>query len=385
MIHHAALWTDVCQLVKKLSERQLDSAEILKALLYLLEHAGSHSATEDALMSRWHRLSPKALNLVAARPVETPELKVPVPPRPSELTLCASDGSQVFPDRNLNLDFFLLNLSRIAFHIGTNEPPLLESTTELYDDEFTAAFDLDLGDRNITFATPEIIAALRGQRELETLFDLALQEKKSGRPCLALADGTLICWHLKNLREPMQSLLRRRYLSILSKFREAKIPVASYVSYPGSKEVRATLGLVLQAELKEHALPLERLTDHQIFCAYLNTGERSALFASMSEAMNDYDSGDKIYFFYLRLPHEIARIELPAWVASEIDFLHAAIFDDATKGGGYPMTLTEAHEQAAVGHGDQQSIYQLIERIGMREGFPVTYSAKALSKRTAKI
>lgn len=382
MIDLTAISGNITALAEKLSHRQSEAKDTLQTLSALMRRADTLSDGASAsLLARW-----KEPKVIAARPVESPTVRTPLPQRPPVLTLCASDGSQLFPDRNLNLEFFVLNLSRIAFHIGTREFPVMESKTEFYDDDFAELLGLLENEDDLVLPTVELITALRQQRELETLYDLALEQRQAGRPVLALADGTLICWHLLNLREPLRHKFIVRYTETLAKFRAAEIPVASYVSFPGSKEVRGTLGILLRPELSESGVSLARLDDQLIFGNYLERSQRSALFASRSEdILRFYDDRDAVFFFYLHTGREIARIEFPAWAAPFADLFHATLFDDAAKGGGYPMTLTEAHEQAALGHSDQQMIYQMIERAGNREGFPVTYSAKLLSKRTARI
>ncbi|MFB6099554.1 MAG: hypothetical protein ABEK84_10675, partial [Salinibacter sp.] len=52
----------------------------------------------------------------------------PPPDRPSPVTVVATDGSQIYPDRHVEPPFFLLNVSRVAFQYGTTEKALLDST-----------------------------------------------------------------------------------------------------------------------------------------------------------------------------------------------------------------------------------------------------------------
>ncbi len=325
---------------------------------------------------------------VAAVPIEEPTFKQSVPARPLALTLCATDGSQIFPDRHLNADFFLLNISQIIFHIGTTEKPTLCSQAQLYDIAQLAQ-ELQLEEDEEPPVSSEVITALRQEEELRTLLHAAHHAHRARRPLLALADGTLICWHLKRIKNlSLQRSFVVRYGGFLAQFREHHFTLASYISRPSSKEVVNLLQILLRPELDAAQIHLPTtLNDATFFANFLSAGERSAIFASRSEVLAHYNPADRIYFFYLHTGQEIARIEFPSWCYEQgkVDFIHAAIFDDLTKGGGYPMTLVEAHEQATIKPSDQEEFYRLLQQICAAKGYALNYSAKSLSKRISKL
>ncbi|NTW50860.1 MAG: DNA double-strand break repair nuclease NurA [Chlorobiales bacterium] len=381
MLQLSSLHTEIGKLAKKLSERQKEAARTLDELCKLLSES-------NGLQENWYAL-PEDDRKSAAVPLEEPGLKYALPKRPAELTLCASDGSQILPDRNLNIDFFLLNISQICFQLGTVEPPKLDARSRLYSTDDYPALGLTNENGEAISTSPEIVAAIRQEQELGELFKLAYAERRPGRPVLALADGTLIFWHLKNLRDKtLQQRFITDYINLFEKFRLETLPVASYLSFPGGKDVMQSLKLLFSGKL-EDASALAWLRDRDLFYRYLKPGERSALFATSSESMIDYKDEDKIFFFYLHTGREIARVELPKWCAERdgrlIDLMHAAIYDDLQKGGGYPMTLTEAHEHAVVKPREHEQILHLLERACDREGFSMTHSAKSHSKRSAQI
>ena len=92
-----------------------------------------------------------------------------------------------------------------------------------------------------------------------------------------------------------------------------------------------------------------------------------------------------IYFFYLRVDDEIARVELPKWVAndeSRLSLAHALVLDQCLRGHGYPVALSEAHEKAVVTGADRENFWQLVESSLVEERLPTLGSAKSQSKRT---
>jgi NurA-like 5'-3' nuclease len=116
----------------------------------------------------------------------------------------------------------------------------------------------------------------------------------------------------------------------------------------------------------------------------LAPGERSPLFASRSAIVSRYGP-HRIQFFYLHVGAEIARIEVPAWVAEDaelLDRVHALAFDQAQKGMGYPITLQEAHNQAVVTREDRARFFSLLAGRMQQLGVRVSQSNKQLKKRS---
>jgi hypothetical protein len=70
----------------------------------------------------------------------------------------------------------------------------------------------------------------------------------------------------------------------------------------------------------------------------------------------------QIYFCYVHVGTEIARVEVPAWVAENPEKLDSALslmLAQVQKGYGYPVALAEAHNQAVVRGGDRARFFAL--------------------------
>ena len=90
-----------------------------------------------------------------------------------------------------------------------------------------------------------------------------------------------------------------------------------------------------------------------------------------------------MHFFYVKLDEEIARVEIPQWVADDnelVDLLHCLVLDQCRRGHGYPVALMEAHEKAVVTAADRERFRQLVELSLAEEGLGVTGSGKRKSK-----
>jgi hypothetical protein len=191
-----------------------------------------------------------------------------------------------------------------------------------------------------------------------------------------------------------------RLLETLDTFRDAGIPIASYISFPGSHDVVNSLRMMLcdvqsggctrcPQETDDQTLCrfMGTLWDRQIFREILHPGQRSDIFESQSAILNQYRE-HHIQFFYLDVGGEIARIEAPQWVMNDpqmLDLVHCTVFDQCRRSSQYPpypAVLIEAHEQAVISTAERQMIEDLVEQAMVASGKLYMRSAKDLSKRS---
>lgn len=148
---------------------------------------------------------------------ESPTRTMSAPARPTPITVVATDGSQVYPDRHVDPVFFLLNVSRVAFQYGTQEAPILETVPRLRFEED----QMDPVDELLGVMSSELVSALRDEMELDALLTVARTASVEGRPLVALADGTLIRWMIRGMNnESVEDRLIPRYTEHLEAFRE---------------------------------------------------------------------------------------------------------------------------------------------------------------------
>ncbi len=253
---------------------------------------------------------------------EAPGHRCACGPRPTPVTVVATDGSQIYPDRHVEPSCYLLNISRIAFQYGTLERPLMEAVPEF---RFRSDELDDPLHEVLENATAEVVSAIRDDFELKALLDVAKSARLDGRPLVALADGTLIRWMLRRLQNhAVEEQLIASYTATLGQFQEENIPLCSYISLPRNTEV-VNLLRVHRGE-GEEPLPdeetLHGLVDRLIFEKTLQPGERSAVFESSSHIQREYGASDRICYFYLHVQAarggaEVGRVEVPQWVADD--------------------------------------------------------------------
>jgi hypothetical protein len=346
---------------------------------------------------------------LVARLSGPPDAAYPAPPRPRQLTVIAADGSQIFPDRHEISSCYLLNIGYVVLHYGTGERPTLSSRPFLYYREEDLYEEWE-GRR--TPVTRESVGIRRGALEFTFLADLSVQAREEGRSVVGLSDGTLILWSLEGRPPDLRAATLRAYLDAFEKMRQARAPVAGYISSPGSADVINALRVGLcpeeptscdrcpwKADRRERPLeadqgppplpcsPIEGVTDDLLFARLLKPGERSGVFRSQSRILNDYGP-HRICFFYLHTGAEIARVEVPQWVADDPDLLdltHACVVDQAEKGRGYPIVLSEAHEKAVVRGADRDLFYKFLRDTFVQNDIRAEISLKSLKKLAATV
>lgn len=370
--------------------------ESKKRLQNALETLGS-DATELAKLQK--KIAASKTTWLVAGLVDKLDSKYQPAPLPDEFSVIATDGSHIDVDRHRAARCYLINIGNVVLHYGAHPEAVLESVPSLY-----------AGDKDLVIAPPEgkmreqviegpLLGLKRDVDECRNLAELAAKLPPE-RPTLALLDGTLVKWGLEPFPEFVtEVLLEQGFLSCLEQMRKLDRPlaVASYISSPRSTDVVNALRVAIcpndAPDCDRYCAEKEQrdcdavagVQDRELFFNLLGHGERSALFMSQSSVVEKHYGPHWIYFFYLRVDDEIARVEIPQWVARDanrLNLAHTLILDQCRRGQGYPVALSEAHEQAVVREADRQNFWQLVESLLVEEHLPTPSSGKSQSKRT---
>jgi len=323
------------------------------------------------------------------------------PPCPEEFTVIATDGSHIDVDRHKSTRCYLINIGSAVIHYGTDPSASLDSFPCLYfGDE-----DLVITPVGVRGREQPIEGALLGiKRSVDECHQLAklAAELPPGSSSLALLDGSLILWGLEAYPEFVtEALLDKGFLTYLDDIKKLnngkRLGLASYISFPRSTDVVNVLRVALcphdPANCDRYCATNEKrdcdmvagVQDRELFLNLLAQGERSAVFISQSSIVRKYYGGHQVYFFYLRLDDEVARVEITRWVAVDeglLNLVHSLVLDQCQRGQGYPVALSEAHEKAVVTGADRENFWQLVDSSLVEEHLPSLTSAKSQSKRT---
>jgi len=385
------------QVVAMISGLKDSRAEREKRLKFALETIGSPAIDLDALKKKC--AAAKTTWLVAEL-VDGLAQRYPAPPAPADFTVIATDGSHIDVDRHHSTRCYLINIGSVVINYGKNPDASLTSSPRLYSDDEELAITPPGGGREQP-VEGTILGIKRGIDECRELAELAA-EQPAGSTTMALLDGTLILWGLEAYPEFVTDVLLNKgmlkYLDTMRRLNgERKVALASYISFPRSTDVVNALRVSIcpndmpdcdrdcPAGTTRDCEAVAGVRDRDLFINLLESGERSALFISPSKIVREHYGEHRVYFFYLRVGDEIARIEIPQWVAESeplLNLTHSLTLDQCRRGHGYPVVLSEAHEQAVVTGADRENFWELVESSLVAEHLPGTGSAKSLSKRT---
>ena len=327
------------------------------------------------------------------------------PEVPRDFCVASVDGSHIDVDRHIPVRCYLINVGGCILTYGSQPDARLFSHPRLYaqDEELY----LTNPDSNIKEAVAVDGPMLGLKRAVEEAVGLAsaVEEAPPGLPALALIDGSLVLWGLAG--RGFQPFVRDAIVKgglipaldrLLEISRTRPLAVAAYVSLPQTTEVVNTLRLHLcandVAECRQRCsshrsshTPCDLVNgflDRHLFQELLGPGERSSLYRSNSSISREFYGPHQVHFYYINTGEEIARIEVPQWVAQDSRALalsHALILDQCRRGMGYPAAIAEAHEQAVVTGPDREAFRQLLEDSLSLKRLPVYTSEKNLSKR----
>lgn len=324
----------------------------------------------------------------------------PAPPFPFDYTALATDGSHIDVDRHKAARCYLINIGMVALHYGNSPSAELDSIPRLYSDDK----DLVIANENNKYQAHQIRGALLdAKRSVEEIHKLA--EKASSlpqeHPLLALMDGSLVMFGMQNYPEfVIEEIVNKGLIKALDELKKLSstrsLVVASYISLPQSDDVVNALRIAIcpqdTADCDRHCSSgnaacdaISGINDRTLFDRVLGAGERSTIFINPSLIVERRYGVHRVYFFYLRVEDEIARVEVPEWVAMNSQLLnlaHALVLDQCRRGQGYPVALSEAHEKAVVTGADREEFWRLVEESLEEIKMPTRTSTKSRSKRT---
>ncbi len=340
-----------------------------------------------------------------AQPVERLDYHYPSPQPPDEFSIMATDGSQIDVDRHLSVRCYIINIGNVILKYGSNPDAIISSFPSLYSNDEDLVIAPPHGRGRGQPVEGTLLGIKRSVEECKQLASIAAGVP-TGNSALALMDGSLILWNLVSKEYPefvIEELLNRGFIHYLDEVKklnkDRRLAIASYISFPRSTDVINTLRVAqcpheipdcdrYCAEIATDKCECDTVTgiqDRDLFSRLLANGERSALFTSQSSIIEKWYGNHRIFFFYLRVDDEVARIEMPKWVVADKNLLnltHSLILDQCRRGHGYPVALAEAHQQAVITSADRNNFQKLIDMALVEENLQLTTSAKNRSKKT---
>lgn len=293
------------------------------------------------------------------------------------------DGSQIYPDRHAGTFCYLINIGSVVLNYGLpGVRVFLNSEPYVFGD-----FDFE----EFVDSPTELVNCIRQEYEFNAGYNLAINYKQvygseSMVPMAFLFDGSIIFWHLDARGEGTKKHFLAKYLDVMNMFYQEKMLMAGYISLTKSKELINLIRLYLcdfDTDNSQAYKAVNCLSDAVIASFYLNEFERTIVFKNNSKITEYYPDYLRPHFFYMNVGHEIARVEIPAWIAEDeklVDMVANIAMDQSIKGMGYPVVIAESHEQAVVKGVDREFFYHLIDKAAFQQNRRIDISQKSRKK-----
>jgi hypothetical protein len=277
----------------------------------------------------------------------------------------AVDGSQIYPDRHEGLAYALINVGGLYVHYKDHN-----SVVEFFDEPYVYNVRQEHG----SDVSADEIDCYRHELELKTAcYRACMHEKRCGEKPLVLCDGSLIFWHLEN-KPALKEKYLERYCRILTRFYDERVLLVHYISRPANTE------LMHIVHCADSDYSYRTIVDADLMERVLMPHERSILFFNHASIVRAYPIEMRPAFFYIHTGYEVARVEMPYWLANDplYEQVETMIVDQINKGEGYPILLAEAHERAVIRTSDRRIFCRMVEQIA---DYQTSISRKLYKKR----
>ncbi len=380
MLDLAKLAGQIPGISQHMHQETIASRQRLELAQTLQQQASQRQEQLIAIQEQWR----ERMLFASATPIEPLDSCIDIQPPPYSHSVFATDGSQISPSHHEIAYCYLINVGQIMLHYGQSLHPLLDSVPEV----FYKGEDLYVA-KQWGIRLEEWMGYRRSVSEAETLSSMACNwvlppGAHQDVPNLAMVDGSLIYWFLDGLPLEARDKILLPILAAWEQLKTTKIPLMGYIS--ASRSLEGLNFLRLQTCTYEHpncvvncgdlvdkypCQQIDSLRDATFWAAQLQPGQRSPLYRSNLRILDLYDEAQRIYFCYVNVGTEIARVELPAWVVEDSKLLDRSLsimLAQVHKGYGYPVALAEAHNQAVVRGSDRTRFFALLEQQLIKAG-----------------
>jgi hypothetical protein len=299
--------------------------------------------------------------------------------------VAAVDGSQIMPDKDLNLPVG-------AVQVGWFINPHQAGTPYVKDVDFQvlgpAELAVDAEDEADDRAMPNWrVSQERFIRECEqlcTIMASGADASQQTKP-LCFFDGSFIISFAGQLRPERATPYLAMVETLLRCSADSEVPLVAFVDRSYSRDFVTLIDLISGARGQE-ALTM---SDAAIFDRLLpNWGDRSPLFycarVDKLSRENLVPFYNDVAFTYVRLTRDRppARVEMPRWM------VEAGLAEDAINlvraecvvGAGYPYAIETADALAVISRVDRERFYNLFEQFAHKSGLELVQARKAASK-----
>lgn len=277
-------------------------------------------------------------------------------------TVVSVDGSQIYPDRHHGLSCALINIGYVRFAYDVASTAVLDSYPRIVAD----------------ITTTEAVDFYRFEQELYMLVTLIPEASDH----VGMLDGSLALGYIENYSHALRSDFLNRFIQVCQTLHQKRILYCAYTSLPASSETIKIIENFVQGG--EYSVQWSLFDDTSVCGMWLRPGLRTVACIPLVGIVMEYPRDVRPVLCFIHTGTEIARLEVPLWIYENNDLYEhvcAVVCDQIQKGYGYPLCVSEAHEQAIVKAADREFFIDVLCQVARQKGIVVQNSSKLYKKR----
>lgn len=290
----------------------------------------------------------------------------------------AADGSQISPSRDISIPVAVVQVGWFENRHQAGGAYVKDIAVEVL------APDELAGDERDESGFPDWrVNWRRFEMEIERLVAYMQANAGTQPQPLCFFDGSLVVSFAQHMRPERQRLYVGAIVRLLDTSEQTGVSLVGYVDTSYANDLTVMLAHLSGLNLGG------RVSDAGLLRPRMGWGDRTQVYvcARDDEVMNKYY--ERVCFVYLKTTanNPPARVEFPRWLyeAGEHERVLNLVRAECVVGTGYPYALETADAVAVLTMQDRERFYRLFQEFAEREGLPLRFSRKAVSKRGRRI
>lgn len=200
---------------------------------------------------------------------------------------------------------------------------------------------------------------------------------------LCFFDGSLVVSFVQHMLPERQRLYTDAVKKLMHTSESTRVPLVAYVDTSYASDLVTMLQQVM-------AIPrAARVSDAGLLRRHMRWGDRTQVYVCARDDSVIDRYYEQVCFVYLKATAENppVRVEFPLWVyeEGELERVLDLVRAECVVGTGYPYVLETTDAVAVLTLQDRQQFYRLFQDFAAREGLPVRFSRKAVSKLERRV
>jgi len=289
----------------------------------------------------------------------------------------AVDGSQITPTKEISLPVG-------AVQIGWFINPHDGNQTYVKDIYFEVLAPDELADEDeeISGFPDWRVNVRRFILECEKLVEVMQAVRDDALKPVCFFDGSLIVSFAQHMLPERQRLYVDAVMRMLTASEDCQVPLVGYVDTSYANDLAAMLDALTKRRTRR------RISDGALLRSKMQWGDRTAAYICARDDKVLPASGSKYYdrvcFVYLKTTADRppARLDLPRWLleAGELEHTLDVVRAECVIGNGYPYAVETADAVTVITMHDRERFYRVFQEFAQKEGLPLQFSQKAMSK-----